>query len=203
MPLETNPGTSNYAKYATSNPLMRRVIQRFLRRITAEVSALRPAEIIDVGCGEGLVAHELQKLPFPIGYRGFELNPLAVAAASALNPGLSFTQADLFKLDLREQPADLVMMLEVLEHLDNPEQAVARLAGWTRRAGLFSVPWEPWFRLGNLARGKYLKRLGNHPEHVQAYQHDSFRALLAPHFADVRVFSCFPWLIGVVQTPRR
>lgn len=203
MPIESNPGTSNFAKYATTNPIMRFVIQRFLRRITAEVSQLRPAQIIDVGCGEGLVAHELQKLPLPIDYRGFELNPLAVEAARALNPGLSFSQADLFQLDLQAEPADLVMMLEVLEHLDRPDLAVARLASWTRRAGLFSVPWEPWFRIGNFARGKYLKRLGNHPEHVQQFDHRSFHALLAPHFAEVHVFSCFPWLIGIVQNPRQ
>ncbi len=203
MPLDTDPGTSNYAKYATSNPVMRFVIQRFLRRIVAEVGKIGPTTIIDVGCGEGMVAHELQKLPLRLDYRGFELNPLAVAAARALNPGMSFAQADLFALDLRDEPADLVMMLEVLEHLERPEQAVERLARWTRRAGLFSVPWEPWFRLGNLARGKYVKRLGNHPEHIQQFSPGTFHALLAPYFADVRVFSCFPWLIGVVQTPRR
>ena len=203
MPLDTDPGTSNYAKYATSNPVMRFVIQRFLRRIVAEVGKIGPATVIDVGCGEGMVAHELQKLPLRLDYRGFELNPMAVAAARALNPGMSFAQADLFALDLRDEPADLVMMLEVLEHLERPEQAVERLARWTRRAGLFSVPWEPWFRLGNLARGKYVKRLGNHPEHIQQFSPGTFRALLAPYFADVRVFSCFPWLIGVVQTPRR
>ena len=203
MPLDTDPGTSNYAKYATSNPLMRRVIQRFLQRIVAEVGKIGPAQVIDVGCGEGMVAHELQKLPGKLDYRGFELNPLAVAAARALNPGLSFAQADLFALDLQEQPADLVMMLEVLEHLERPELAVERLAKWTRRAALFSVPWEPWFRLGNLARGKYVKRLGNHPEHIQQFNPGTFHALLAPYFADVQVSSCFPWLIAVAHSPRR
>lgn len=203
MPLDTNPGTANYAKYATPNPIMRFVIQRFLHRILAEIRWIHPAQIIDVGCGEGLVAHELRKLPFSVDYRGFELNPVAVAAARALNPGLSFTVADLFKLDLSAEPADLVMQLEVLEHLERPDLAVAQLAGWTRRFALFSVPWEPWFRLGNLARGKYLDRLGNHPEHIQQFNHRTFRALLAAHFAEVRVFSCFPWLIGVAQSPHR
>ncbi len=29
-----------------------------------------------------------------------------------------------------------------------------------------SVPHEPWFRVGSLIRGKYVRTLGNHPEHI-------------------------------------
>ena len=45
--------------------------------------------------------------------------------------------------------------------------AVAELARVTADRCVVSVPWEPWFRLGNLGRGRNVARLGNDPEHVQ------------------------------------
>ena len=202
MPLDTDPGTSNYAKYATSNPLMRRVIQRFLQRIVAEVGKIGPAQVIDVGCGEGMVAHELQKLPGKLDYRGFELNPLAVAAARALNPGLSFAQADLFALDLQEQPADLVMMLEVLEHIPDPAQMFPILKKLARNHVLLSVPHEPFFRGLNFMRGQHIKRFGNHPEHINLWGRRAFFEFIEPHFEILASPIVFPWTM-VLARPRR
>ena len=65
-----------------------------------------------------------------------------------------------------------------LEHLIPFEPAVAELARITRGRLVVSVPWEPWFRLGNMGRGKNVKRLGNDPEHVQAFTPKRLKALL-------------------------
>ena len=43
------------------------------------------------------------------------------------------------------------------------EPAVDELARITRGRCVVSVPWEPWFRLGNLGRGKNVRRLGQRP----------------------------------------
>ena len=48
-----------------------------------------------------------------------------------------------------------------------------------------SVPWEPWFRLGNLGRGKNVARWGNDPEHVNFFNPRKLRAALGAHFAEV------------------
>ena len=60
---------------------------------------------------------------------------------------------------------DLVLCLEVLEHVPEPGAALAELARVCCGRIVLSVPDEPWFRLGSLARGKYLRGLGDHPEH--------------------------------------
>ena len=92
--------------------------------------------------------------------------------------------------------------LEVLEHVEDPGRVVAELARVTRGRCVVSVPWEPWFRLGNLARGKYVSRFGNHPEHVGAFRPATLRALLHSSFADVDVRPSFPWLVGVASGAR-
>ncbi|HJL14573.1 MAG TPA: class I SAM-dependent methyltransferase [Sandaracinaceae bacterium LLY-WYZ-13_1] len=195
--------SSNYAKYQTGNPLMQAVIRRFLRRIVAHVRDARPRRVVDLGCGEGLVARELAALPFELEYRGLEIDPAAVEIARREVPNLSFEHADLLAAPPDEPGwADLALSLEVLEHLDDPAAGVARIREWTGQMAIVSVPWEPFFRAGNFARGKYLGRLGNHPEHLQQFGPRSFRRLLEAEFRVVRVETCFPWLIGLAAAPR-
>jgi hypothetical protein len=95
--------------------------------------------------------------------------------------------------------ADLALCVEVLEHLDQPDLALERIAAASSDYVVVSVPWEPYFRLGNLLRGKYLTNWGNHPEHVQQFSPESLRDLLAQHLSSVGVDTCFPWLIATAR----
>ena len=67
---------------------------------------------------------------------------------------------------------------------------------------MVSVPWEPWFRLGNLGRGKNVRRLGNDPEHVQVFTPRRLHRALERHYSEVRVVKAFPWLIAEARRPR-
>ena len=73
---------------------------------------------------------------------------------------------------------DLVAATEVLEHVPDPAAALAEMA---RVAGAFllvSVPHEPLWRALNLARGAYLRELGNTPGHLNHWTRRAFVALL-------------------------
>lgn len=197
-----NAPSSNYQKYQTGNPIMQRVIRRFLDRVVGHVRDARPARVVDLGSGEGMVARELVALPFPLEYRGIELSADAVRVAREQVPGLDFRQGDIVTTEPERGWADVALCLEVLEHLDDPSPAVDRIAEWTRSMAIVSVPWEPFFRTGNLLRGKYLASLGNHPEHVQQFGPASFTELLEARFRVVRVETCFPWLVARAAAPR-
>lgn len=193
------PETSNYEKYQTGNPLMRAVIDRFVRRICAKVEALAPQRIVDLCCGEGLIAMELRTLPLEFDYLGLDRNPRSIETARQINPAMRFEAADIIARQPDEGWADLAICLEALEHLDEPRDALSRIVSWTSRSAIVSVPWEPYFRIGNLLRGKYLRRFGNHPEHVQRFDPRSLQALLREFADDVQVETCFPWLIGTIK----
>jgi SAM-dependent methyltransferase len=135
---------------------------------------------------------------------GVEYRLAKVRLAAARLPALAGVVGDAGMLPLPDACADLVTSIEVLEHLTDPPAAVDEFARICRPGGrvVVSVPWEPWFRLGNLGRGKNLGRLGNDPEHVQQFTPDRLRALLAVRFEHVEVARAFPWLIASARSPR-
>ena len=187
--------SSNHQKDQTGNPVVQALMRRFFETLRSRVGA--PVDLIDVGCGEGHALDALLDL-LPEDVRGCDLRPEAVAFCRERVPAFSFQEASVYALPFDDDAADLVICLEVLEHLDDPARGLAELARVARGRVLVSVPWEPWFRLGSLARGKYLATLGNHPEHVQAWSPGSFRRFLEGSglFSRVDVTTSFPWLIA-------
>lgn len=186
--------STNLEKYQTKNPVVQRLLGSYFQTLEELVRPLAPTSILDVGCGEGMTAARLRAMSLAAGYRGIDASPGAVACAREANAGLSFDLGDVYQLE--PGCADVVLCLEVLEHLDDPGRAVKRLRAAARRAIVVSVPWEPWFRLGNLMRGKYVARLGNHPEHIQQFSPRTFRQLLAPDLGKVEMRTSFPWVFA-------
>jgi SAM-dependent methyltransferase len=179
-------------KYDDPNPVITFVLRRFFERIGGVLSELRPESLLDAGCGEGEM---LRRGILPIGLQPVLLdrNPDSAASVIGSVTGLPFSARSF----------DVVTCLEVLEHLDNPAAAARELARVARRAIVVSVPHEPWFRVGNVLRGKRLRTLGNHPEHVQHWNFRSFEKFLAPHAAEVRLIGAFPWIIACCALKQR
>ena len=88
---------------------------------------------------------------------------------------------------------DLVLALEVLEHVPDPDAVLAEIARVGTGDVVLSVPWEPVWRLGNLARGRYVSELGNTPGHIQHFGRGAFRRLVGRHLAVRAVRRPFPW----------
>jgi SAM-dependent methyltransferase len=191
--------SSNYQKYQTQNPVMRKVIRRFLDHLCARIVEIRPKTIIDLGCGEGVVASEIHRVLPDVRYVGIDANGEAIRMARASNPNCEFLEGDIFDGHPDGAVADLALCVEVLEHLDQPDLALGRIAAASSDYVVVSVPWEPYFRLGNLLRGKYLANWGNHPEHVQQFSPGSLRDLVTRHFSFVGIDTCFPWLIATAR----
>jgi SAM-dependent methyltransferase len=183
------------AKYRSRNPVVRRLTERFLRRVVDLVATDRPRRVLEVGCGEGMVISRIVGRYPGLHVDGLELDAGALAQARIRCPAIPLIRGDACALPLRSRSYDLVVCLEVLEHLPDPDRALAELRRVTRRACLLSVPHEPFFRLGNLLRGRHLARLGNPSDHLQHWGGRQFMALCRRHFS-VRVRAgSFPWLI--------
>lgn len=153
--------------------------------------------VADVGTGEGIA---LDRLGLGAGrIIGIDYRADKLLEARRRVGTMFAMRADAGMLALRDRSVDLCLSIEVLEHLVTPRPAVAELARVTRGLCVISVPWEPFFRVGNLLRGKNVTRLGNDLEHVQRFGPSELRRTLEEHFADVRIISAFPWLVAVAR----
>jgi ubiquinone/menaquinone biosynthesis C-methylase UbiE len=157
--------------------------------------------ILDVGCGEGFL---LEHLPPVDSYIGVDYSDESIKLAKvqsskfkvqndSLKCKVDFRQADVYKLPFGDKSFDLVTCLEVLEHLDNYEKALQEIRRVAKKHVILSVPHEPWFQLSNFLRGKYLARLGNHPEHINKWNPNQFKKLISKYFIIKKVVYPFPW----------
>ena len=192
---QAGPKSSNQAKFETGNPVVRGMIDRFFEQLTAIVEPIEASSVLDAGCGEGETIRRLGGI-LPPSVTGIDIGERAIACARQRVPEATLMCGSVYELPFEDRSFDLVLCLEVLEHLDQPEAALAELRRVARDQLVLSVPHEPWFRAGSLLRGKYLRTLGNHPEHVNHWNPASFDAFLSQDLEGVSVTRSFPWLLA-------
>jgi ubiquinone/menaquinone biosynthesis C-methylase UbiE len=199
--------SSNYRKHTAANPLQRALIDRFHRKIVAEVVALSPQPFLDAGCGEGFVARQVIDAVPGIELTGCDVSDVALEIAADANPEGRFVVGSLTDLPFPDRSFDVVGCFEVLEHLpgDLPRRALSELARVARRAAVLSVPHEPVFCLANAARGKNLevRPKGSDPDHKQFWSRSAFGALVGEQFVVQKLDGSFPWTICVATVPSR
>ena len=93
-----------------------RVMKRLLRRHAV------PGRFLDVGTGTGLILRHL-----PPASVGLDINPRNMGKAKRYAPQSEVMQGDAEALPLQSNAFSTVLCTEVLEHLPNPEQAVAEI----------------------------------------------------------------------------
>ena len=194
--------SSNTQKHENRNPVQRWLISRFHRQLVRLAESVEPSSIIEVGCGEGYVLDLLASSVMGTTLMGIELSGPAVAAArERLADRAKIEQRDARDMADVGTEFDLVVMVEVLEHIPQPETMLPLLSELSSAYVLLSVPWEPWFRGLNLLRGRHIRDLGNDPEHVNHWSRAGFLDFIAETFDVVDQGSVFPWTM-VLASPR-
>ncbi len=192
---------NTYDKSGSSNPVVKRLMAGFERTLDELFTQAAPRTVLDVGCGEGVLTHKwAQRLEGRIV--GIDLEDPAIQAewAKRQAPNLSYKVMKAESLPFEEGEFDLAAAIEVLEHVPDPEHTVAQMARVARGGHLLvSVPREPLWRGLNMARGAYLKDLGNTPGHVNHWSKQGFVRLLARHGEVIERRSPFPWTMLLVR----
>jgi SAM-dependent methyltransferase len=195
--METNQRTDNLEKYGRGG-VEGRLLARFRRTLCAEAARSAPAKVLDAGCGEGVATAWLAAALPGAALTGVEARAEARAVFARDLPGATVVDGDVYALPFADGAFDLAVCTEVLEHLEGPAAALAELARVARGGHvLVTVPWEPWFRLGNLARGRYVTRLGSTPGHLSTWGPRGLRRLVEP-LGPAEWTGAFPWQLAVV-----
>jgi len=109
------------------NARQARAVERWITRLGRS-----NLDILEVGCGSGWLCERLA----PFGtVTGTDLSALAIEEARRRCPGLRFEAGDFAEMDLPPGAFDAVVTLEVLAHVPDAADFLAKIAGLLRPGG--------------------------------------------------------------------
>ncbi len=195
------PTGNTYDKYGSSNPLVRRLMSGFHSALDELWEIAAPDSVLDVGCGEGVLTLQWAEQLAHGRIVGIDLDDPKLRAewGRRLRPNLEFRAEEATRLSFGDGEFDMAAAIEVLEHVPEPEATVAEMARVARRWLLVSVPREPLWRVLNVARGAYLRELGNTPGHVNHWSKRAFVSLLSRYGTVEEARSPLPWTMALVR----
>lgn len=186
-------------KYEKTNPLSRWLIERFFANIKTLVKHVQPATILEIGCGPGFSTDVLQKNAPEAHIEACDIDPELVLMTKNRVPTATVQREDIHALTYPIAHTELVVCLEVLEHVEQPGHALSELARVTRRYAIVSVPREPLWRVLNMARGAYWSDWGNTPGHINHWSTRDFVKFAQSHFDVIAIRTPLPWTILLLE----
>ena len=204
---QTNPFPSgNIDKnYTSGNIFIRIVLNRLLKHIADTLAGIDAISTLglEVGCGEGNVIHYLNNRGVIGDMVAIDLQPNKLKYARRHVANTSYLASDISRLIFKNNIFDYIMAIEMFEHLPDPDKALSELKRVAKNGGylLVSVPFEPFFHWGNLARGKYLHRMGKTPSHLNFWSRRQFKRFLSKNvkILEEHYLTTFPWLFYLCQ----
>ena len=194
------PTGNTYDKYGSTNPVVRRLMTRFEQDMFELLDRAAPASILDVGCGEGVLTEQWADRT-PGRVVGIDLDDPKLRAEwdQRERPNLEFHTGDGHTLPYGPGEFEAATAMEVLEHVPDPAAVLGEMARVASRWVLVSVPREPLWRGLNMARGAYLRDLGNTPGHLNHWSKRSFASLVGVYGEIVELRSPPPWTMALLR----
>jgi 2-polyprenyl-3-methyl-5-hydroxy-6-metoxy-1,4-benzoquinol methylase len=198
---EPVPTGNTFDKYGSTNPVVRRLMGHFESTLEELWHKASPGSILDVGCGEGVLTEQWADKLGSGRIVGIDLDDPKLQAewAKRQRANLEYKVEDATNLSFADNEFDMASAIEVLEHVPDPERTVSEMARVAKNWILVSVPREPLWRGLNVARGAYIKDLGNTPGHINHWSKRSFVSMLERHGTVQEARSPFPWTMVLVR----
>jgi ubiquinone/menaquinone biosynthesis C-methylase UbiE len=190
--VNANVAGNNYDKYASTNPIEQRMMRGFFDALDEMLAGLTPTTVVEVGAGEGRVTERLVERFPDATVIGLDLLDDDLAGDWD-DLGLPMFFGDATRLPFTDGSIDLVVGLEVMEHIPRPDSALQEIERVCRHTTVLSVPREPIWRAGNMVRARYLGDWGNTPGHVNHWSSRSFERFVATRFEVEAVRRPLPW----------
>lgn len=191
---------NTYDKYGSTNPVVKRLMAKFESTLDELFELAAPQTLLDVGCGEGFLIHEwAHRLEGRVVGIDLEDETIQSEWAKRQAPNLEYKIMKAENLPFADDEFDVATAIEVLEHVPDPEHTVEEMARVAKRHLIVSVPREPLWRMLNMARGAYMKELGNTPGHLNHWSKRSFVRLLSNYGTVEEARSPFPWTMLLVR----
>lgn len=158
---------------------------KFVLDALAHARLPRGARILDVGCGSGWMARQLAGLGYEVTAQDLGID---AAEMSARYPEVTWVDGDFMSAPLSPAGYDAIVCMETLSHVPDQRAFVERLASLLKPGGTLALTTQNpsiW------RRTSWLKPV--EPGQLRHWlERDELRALLAPHFADLRIRTVAP-----------
>jgi len=189
-----------YNKYESENPIVKVLVKKFFSDLESILIPVKGTvkSAFEIGCGEGYVTGFISQMGIPV--MGSDVSPRIIEIARKNHPGINFSVLSIYDLHTISTTYDMVVANEVLEHLSNPDEAMKEIKKIARKYILISVPNEPFFRVANIVRLKYLKDMGNTPGHINHWSKRSLGLFLKRHGLKIRKIKCSTlWIVALCE----
>lgn len=191
---------TNYLKHTSPNPLQKWLIRNFYSSLISLAKPLNSKTILDAGCGEGFTLNELMVNQIGESIEGVEHSKETIVLGKKLFPKANIKQGSIYELAYKNDSFDLVVCTEVLEHLEKPQKALMEIIRVSKKYIILSVPNEPFFRIANFLRGKYVTNFGNSPGHINHWSTLSFIDFIKKNRLKIlKIRFPFPWTIILAE----
>ncbi|MFC1650383.1 methyltransferase domain-containing protein [Candidatus Latescibacterota bacterium] len=131
--------------------------RRRMQVISRMVPGAGVRKVLDIGCGNGelseiLVRRGMNVISTDLGFNSIQRASLKINDRLKLRPpgdaSIRFVQGDIYRLPYDDSSFDAVVASEIVEHLDNPRDAVSEVARVLRPGGYFivSTPYKEQLR---------------------------------------------------------
>ena len=197
--MSNNVAGNFYNKYESQNPISRWFINRFTEHLESLLNNLQFESLLEVGCGEGYLLKRLEKRLQGLDLLATDISPEIIAKAELLIPEVPKLVASAYDLPLEDKSRDIVLACEVMQHVEEPDKLLVEAKRVARKHCIFSVPHEPWWRIANMMRGKYLNDFGNTPGHIQHWNKSKLMNLINSVFDKPRHQFVGLWQFVVVD----
>lgn len=189
--------TGNIEKYKTKNPLKFFIIKKFIENILTEVENKNPGKILDIGGGEGILAELIEKkLNKKVNILDIDKEDIFFAK-KYFNKTVIY--GNLYNLPFLSNSYDMVICLEVLEHIENLEKSLEEIKRISSKNIILSVPNSFLFRIGNIVSFKNLRRLGESPDHKNYFNIKKINSLISQYFTVEKIICSSVWIIIICK----
>ncbi|MEE8600560.1 class I SAM-dependent methyltransferase [Euzebya tangerina] len=188
---------NHYNKYEGGNVAIRFLTKRFLVALDELFDAVADegpiTRILEVGCGEGEIAERLRDRFPEASVTALDLPDPDLRREWEKRSGVEFLEGDAHDLQFEDDSFDLVVAVEVCEHLTHPWSGLAEMARVSKRHLVLTVPREPLFRMGNFLTGRHVSSFGNTPGHFNHWGTPGFLRFVSVQAAIANVRLPLPW----------